>query len=184
MTELIFLKHGEILRTGGSHLSPKGINDSLAIAKTLSRYDLSAIFSSPAPRCIETVSPLSEKAGLPITINSLLKERMLSSQILSSYRNAVEIAFLRPDFAFKGGESINSAKARLLQFLKGTVSLELGVAAVSTHGVNVSILMSIASHDDYMECWKRLGEGDCIHFKVERKFSQLSISLVNHEKIG
>ncbi len=183
MTIWIFIKHAEILREGVSNLSSKGKDDSLAMARSLPHGDLSAIYSSPSPRCIETVCPLSRIADLPVIKSSLLRERKLSSALLDSYRDAIELTFRRPAFSFQDGESINSAKSRLLRFLAEAEALNMNMSVASTHGVNVAILMNLATQLDCMQCWKSISEGDCVHFDIQRTDSTLSIALIHHEKI-
>lgn len=183
MTNWVLLKHAEILSTGNSSLSDKGERDSIKIASFLTRFNISTIYSSTSRRCTNTIEPLSDKIDSPIIKSSLLKERRLSSVALNSYTKSIEETFLRPDFSYEGGETINHTKARLLRFLRDTDVRNDQLVAASTHGVNIAILMNLATRRDYLECWSSIREGDCLFFKAVLSGTNLNIKLVRHERI-
>lgn len=75
MTYLFLIRHGEndwvdtgklAGRTPGVHLNEKGHNQSAALAERLKVQPLSAIYSSPLVRCIETAQPLADALNLPV----------------------------------------------------------------------------------------------------------------------
>ncbi|MEZ4636241.1 MAG: MSMEG_4193 family putative phosphomutase [Caldilineaceae bacterium] len=75
MTYLLLIRHGEndwvdtgklAGRTPGVHLNEKGHAQSVALAERLKPQPLSAIYSSPLERCVETAQPLAEALSLPV----------------------------------------------------------------------------------------------------------------------
>ncbi|MEM3811036.1 MAG: histidine phosphatase family protein, partial [Conexivisphaerales archaeon] len=56
------------------HLTEKGKRQAEEAADMISKINIDIIFSSPMPRAVETSQILSEKTGVKITIDQLLKE--------------------------------------------------------------------------------------------------------------
>jgi probable phosphoglycerate mutase len=74
-TLLLLVRHGEnewtesgklAGRTPGVHLNDKGRAQAAQLAEFLARQPLSALYSSPLVRCIETAQPLAERLQLPV----------------------------------------------------------------------------------------------------------------------
>lgn len=72
--ELLLVRHGLPLRRevvdgpADPELSAQGHDQALLLAKYLSSEKISAIYSSPMKRAVQTAQPLSETIGLPIEI--------------------------------------------------------------------------------------------------------------------
>ena len=75
MTYLFLIRHGEndwvdsgklAGRTPGVHLNEKGHTQSQALAERLKTQPISAIYSSPLVRCMETAQPLADALGLTV----------------------------------------------------------------------------------------------------------------------
>ncbi len=75
MTYLFLIRHGEndwvdtgklAGRTPDVHLNEKGRTQALALAERLKHQPISAIYSSPLERCIETAEPLAAALGLTV----------------------------------------------------------------------------------------------------------------------
>lgn len=74
-TYLLLIRHGEndwvgsnrlAGRTPGVHLNEKGMRQAQALADLLEDQPISAVFSSPLDRCMETAKPLAHRLGLPV----------------------------------------------------------------------------------------------------------------------
>lgn len=83
MGTLVLLRHGRstantagILagRSEGVELDDVGREQAAGIADRLAGFDLAGIVSSPMTRCRQTVTPLAEQLGLPITVEPDLAE--------------------------------------------------------------------------------------------------------------
>jgi broad specificity phosphatase PhoE len=81
-TVVHLLRHGQVNnprqiiygRLPGFHLSDEGLLMAKAAARHLAAHDVTALFSSPLERAIETAEPLAEQFGLPITVDDRLTE--------------------------------------------------------------------------------------------------------------
>ncbi len=71
-TTVILIRHAEKTGKGlvdGSYLSPEGRERSQALVSVVKDMGITAIYSPDIGRNIETVRPLSEAVGVPVTIN-------------------------------------------------------------------------------------------------------------------
>jgi broad specificity phosphatase PhoE len=59
---------------GQRHLDAKGIRQAEAVAAHLRDQSITAILSSPYPRCVETVAPLAEALDLEVVTDKRLAE--------------------------------------------------------------------------------------------------------------
>lgn len=75
MTYLFLIRHGEndwvdtgklAGRTAGVHLNEKGHAQAAALAERLKTQPISAVYSSPLERCVETAKPLADALGLDV----------------------------------------------------------------------------------------------------------------------
>lgn len=64
-----------------------GEDQAYAIGEELSAHTISAIYSSPARRCIDTVAPLADKLGLDVTITPELFEGATTAQSMAFIRS-------------------------------------------------------------------------------------------------
>ncbi|WP_433329630.1 histidine phosphatase family protein [Spirillospora sp. CA-294931] len=76
------LRHGEVHNPGGIlygrlpgyRLSEDGVLMAKAAAKHFAEHDVTALFSSPMQRALETAAPLAEAFDLPVTVDDRLIE--------------------------------------------------------------------------------------------------------------
>ncbi len=78
-TYVLLIRHGEndwvgenrlAGRTPEVHLNETGRKQSARIVETLSDQELSAVYSSPMERCLETAQPVADAHGLAVTPES------------------------------------------------------------------------------------------------------------------
>lgn len=82
MTTFLLIRHGAHLlggdtiagRAPGVHLSDLGRDQVRAMAERVARLSVSALYSSPAERTLETASHLSERLDLPVRVLESLNE--------------------------------------------------------------------------------------------------------------
>ena len=55
-------------------LSPKGWKQAELLASRLAPLDVSALYSSPYVRCVQTLQPLADRLGIDVTIDARLSE--------------------------------------------------------------------------------------------------------------
>ena len=125
-------------------LSDKG-QESLAQLEFLADKFITAIYSSPYCRAIQTVEPLAQSLKLSIQTDRRLIERKLSSQAIADqdFEEALMQLWSQPTFSFVGGESNQQAQQRALTFLHELESKHRNEEIIiSSHGNLICILLS------------------------------------------
>jgi probable phosphomutase (TIGR03848 family) len=157
MTTLFLIRHGLTAVTGsrlygrtpGIHLDERGRRQAAALVERFEGIRLSALYSSPLERCVETLQPLAEVRRLEIKTSEALIEmdagdwtgRTLPSLQRTKLWETVQRNPSR--FHFPGGESFVDAEARVLDEVERIVARHpRGRVVVSTHGDLVRLLIS------------------------------------------
>lgn len=157
MTTLFLIRHGVTAVTGsrlygrtpGIHLDERGRRQAAALDERFEGVPLTALYSSPLERCVETMEPLAEARRLEIRTSDALIEMdagAWTGRTLRSLRRLKlwETVQRNPSrFSFPGGESFVDAEARVLDEIERIVSRHpRGRIAVGTHGDLVRVLIS------------------------------------------
>ena len=157
MTTVFLIRHGLTAVTGtrlygrtpGIHLDERGRRQAAALVERFDGVRLTALYSSPLERCIETMEPLAEARGLEIRSSDGLIEmdagdwtgRTLPSLRRTKLWDTVQRNPSR--FSFPGGESFVDAEARVLDDVERIVHRHpRGRVVVGTHGDLVSVLIA------------------------------------------
>lgn len=123
-------------------LSARGRDDAQRVADLLQQYPISSIYSSPFPRAFETITPLAKRLGLPVYLDSELRERRLGNSQAEEFLAAVEATWRDSSFAHPGGESNSAAQRRGLAVLRrlqeGHVQEHI---VISTHGNLLALIL-------------------------------------------
>jgi len=104
--------HAEWIPDKNRPLSAKGNQDAQRVADVLQTYPVNAIYSSPARRAYQTISPLTERTGIEIKIEADLQERKLGSKVFEDFLGTVERTWHDPKFSYPVGEANNDAQKR------------------------------------------------------------------------
>jgi len=146
MTTLFLIRHG-VTAVTGSRLY--GRTPGIHLDERLDGVRLTAVYSSPLERCVETMEPLAEARSLEIRTSDALIEmdsgdwtgRTLPSLRRTKLWETVQRTPSR--FTFPGGESFLDAEARVLDEIERIASRHRrGTVAVGTHGDLVGMLIS------------------------------------------
>lgn len=150
MTYLFLIRHGEnewtkegklAGRTPGVHLNEAGRAQAAALAERLRVQPISAIYSSPLVRCVETAQPLGEALGLPVQ-----EEPGLLEVDYGAWRGgALKELAQKPEwklvqvypggFRFPGGETLREVQSRAVAALERIRTQHAGEAvAIFAHG--------------------------------------------------
>ncbi|MGH2680394.1 MAG: histidine phosphatase family protein [Actinomycetota bacterium] len=157
MTTLFLVRHGLTAVTGsrlygrtpGIHLDERGRRQAIALAERFEGARLTAVYSSPLERCVETLEPTAAAHGLEIGLTDALIEmdagdwtgRTLPSLRRTKLWQTVQRSPSR--FHFPGGESFVDAEARVLDQVERIVARHpRGRVVVGTHGDLVRMLIS------------------------------------------
>ena len=130
MPTLLLIRHGENDfvkqsrlpgRLAGIHLNEHGQEQAAALAESLKKLPIRAIYASPLERAVETAEPLARALGLPIQLRPGLLDtdvgewqgmQLKKLRKLSLWRQVQE----RPsELRFPGGESFLELQERLVR---------------------------------------------------------------------
>lgn len=150
MTYLFLIRHGEnewvetgklAGRTPGVHLNEKGHQQSAALAERLANQPITAVYSSPLVRCVETAQPLAQRLGLPICEEPGLLEvdygewQGAELKELSKKPEWQLVQIYPSGFRFPGGETLREVQSRVVATLERIRTEHAGEAvAVFAHG--------------------------------------------------
>lgn len=150
MTYLFLIRHGEnewvetgklAGRTPGVHLNEKGHQQSSALAERLANQPITAIYSSPLVRCVETAQPLAQRLGLPICEEVALLEVDYGEWMGAGLKELSkkpewQLVQLYPSgFRFPGGETLREVQSRVVTALDRIRTEHAGEAiALFAHG--------------------------------------------------
>jgi broad specificity phosphatase PhoE len=123
-------------------LSELGVAQGEAVADALADKPITAVYSSPLRRALQTAEPLADRLGLTVQTDPRLMEMNLGDfqgQLRAELDREYPEAFTRwrsgdPDFAFPGGESRRSLTTRALAAFDTIRRTEHSHVAVVTHG--------------------------------------------------
>jgi probable phosphomutase (TIGR03848 family) len=157
MATLFLIRHGLTAVTGsrlygrtpGIHLDERGRRQAAALVERFEGVRLTAVYSSPLERCVETVEPLAAARHLEVRTAAGLQEmdagewtgRTLPSLRRTKLWHTVQHNPSR--FAFPGGESFVDAEARALDEINRIAARHpRGRIVVGTHGDLVRVLIA------------------------------------------
>ncbi len=146
VTFVYLVQHGEKEPVAGDPgLTRLGSDQAGATANWLQGAGLQALFSSPMRRAQETAAAIAAATGLPVQVDSRLRERLNwdGTQAFESFLADWDRSTRDRDFAPGNGESSRSAGVRMRVFLAGLSGRPGPVAAVSHGGVTTDLLRTL-----------------------------------------
>lgn len=124
-------------------LSEQGQRQADELAFELDAYGISAVYSSPYPRALQTVQPTAARHELEVQVLPDLRERRQSPGLRDDWRELLERSWADFDYAVPGAESSREAQRR------GTAVLDLlrarhadgGRLLIGSHGNLISLIL-------------------------------------------
>lgn len=144
MTTFYLVRHAHADRTPDENrpLSAQGRKDAIRVADILRKYPIGVIYSSPARRAFQTISPLAKHLGITIQIEQDLRERKLGEETFEDFFKAVEVTWKDPSFAHPCGESSINAQKRGLAVVQRLLEQHPAEHIVlSTHGNLMALIL-------------------------------------------
>jgi 2,3-bisphosphoglycerate-dependent phosphoglycerate mutase len=154
--DLILVRHAEAIPFGSPDvadddrpLSDAGREAAAELAEELDGWEVTAVYSSPYPRALETVAVLARRRGLDVQVLEDLRERRLSVEPHDGWRDSLERSWTDADFALPGAESGRAAQRRAI----GTLDLlrvrhpDGGRLVVGSHGNLISLMLQALEPD-------------------------------------
>lgn len=150
MTYLFLVRHGEndwvntnrlAGRTPKVHLNENGQRQAAELAERLGQQPISAIYSSPLVRCMETAQPLAEALGLDVIVEEGILEVDYGEwcgenlKELSKTPDWQLVQIYPGGFRFPGGETLREVQSRVVTTLERIRAQHEGEAvAIFAHG--------------------------------------------------
>ena len=157
MATLFLVRHGLTAKTGrilygqmpGVSLDERGAAQAEALVDRLAPVRLTAVYTSPLERCVETVEPLAHARRLPLRTSDALIEMDAGSwtgKSLARLRRTRlwdEVQSRPADFRFPQGESFREAQRRAVAEVEAIARRHRrGHVVIATHGDIVRILLT------------------------------------------
>ena len=160
ITNLILIRHADApwQPSESRPLSAKGHAAANELATRLSpTIRLTAIYSSPSRRAVQTVAPLARCFDLPIQWIADVRERRLGDFGDMQFEGAVEKTWSDFGFSFPGGESNKDAQARAWHAIRALFRRHpFGTVAVGTHGNLLALILNRVDPEVQFEFWRAL----------------------------
>lgn len=148
--DVLLIRHAEPVPVGtpgyaddDRPLTDAGRGAAAELAYELEGYELTAMYSSPYARALETLEPLARLRNLEVHRLVDLRERRLSVELHDGWRETLERSWADPDFALPGAESGRDAQRRaigLLDLLRMRHA-DGGRLVLGSHGNLISLVL-------------------------------------------
>jgi broad specificity phosphatase PhoE len=143
-------------------LNTIGIQQAIAVGQRLDKYPISAIYSSPLIRAMDTAKEIAKFFDLPVQLHDGFIdldfgawEGRLHTEIEHEQPELYKKWKTKPsDFKFPEGESLDELRSRIGKALNELNELHYNDSIViSTHGAVIRIAMCFISNVDNSESW-------------------------------
>lgn len=187
MTYLFLIRHGEnewtergalAGRTPGVHLNEKGHQQAQDVAQRLKEQPISAVYSSPLVRCVETAQPLADALNLPVRIEPGVLEvdygdwRGGELKELGKRPEWQLVQLFPGGFRFPGGETLRETQSRVIATLERIRTAHAGQA------------VAIYAHGDVLRTCLAYYIGTPLDLFQRIQISTASISLIGFHRFG
>ena len=150
MTTVYFVRHAQsdasvqdpFLRP----LTEQGLRDRRLVTEFLSGREVTALFSSPYKRAVDTLVDFSEKQGLPVqTVEDFREHETISDSYPDeNYFPFIQKYWKDPAYKVPGDESLEELQQRNVRALERVLEAYPGkTVAIATHGMALSVLHGI-----------------------------------------
>ncbi|AXK17780.1 histidine phosphatase family protein [Bacillus cereus group sp. N11] len=160
MTTIYFVRHAHSTYTKEERerpLSEKGHCDAENVTRLLKDGHIDVVISSPYKRAIQTVQGIANTYNVSIQIEEDLRERLLSSEPLEDFNDAIENVWEDWTFAYEGGESNNVAQKRAILCMQNILEKYKGKnIVIGTHGNIMVLLMNYFDSKYDFQFWKTI----------------------------
>ena len=124
-------------------LSEEGLRQADDLAFELDPWGLTAVYSSPYERALQTVAPVARRRGLGVQVLPDLRERRLTDGPRDDWPDVLARSWADPSFAVDGAETGLAAQRRgigVLDLLRARHA-DGGRLLVSSHGNLISLIL-------------------------------------------
>lgn len=147
-------------------LTERGFAQAEALAEFLHTTDVEDVICSPYLRAKMTIEPYCQRYGVPVTFDSRLSERVLSTSNLDNWWECLQMTFDDFDLAFPGGESSRQAMVRAAEVIEAVQSNQAKCIALVTHGNLMTLLLRYFDEQFGFNHWADLTNPDVFSVTV------------------
>lgn len=141
----------------GRPLSEKGHCDAENVTRLLKDKHIDVVISSPYKRAIQTVQGIANTYHVSIQIEEDLRERLLSTEPVQDFNDAMEKVWGDWNYAYEGGESNDVAQRRVVTCMQSILKKYKGKnIVIGTHGNIMVLLMNYFDSKYDFQFWKTL----------------------------
>ncbi|HVH25299.1 MAG TPA: histidine phosphatase family protein [Vicinamibacterales bacterium] len=172
-TTIYIVRHAHSDWTGdhndnGRPLSDAGVEAAKVLAARLASFPITAIYSSPYRRSVDTVVRLAERLNVRLELVPNLRERELPVVPAGEFHRLVENAWRSPAESVEGGESNIRAQARGLDVMRTVLERHQGQQVVlATHGNLLALIVNGLDSVSGYEFWRRLSLPDIYRLEFD-----------------
>ena len=146
MTEIYFVRHAEPNYKNhddaSRELTEKGLRDCALVTAFLKDKNISAVFSSPYKRAVDTVQPFADEMHLPIYTDPDFRERRVDSVWIEDFESFSRQQWADFDYRLTDGETLRTVQTRNYAALNRILKDHAEEAvAVGSHGTALSTLI-------------------------------------------
>jgi 2,3-bisphosphoglycerate-dependent phosphoglycerate mutase len=154
--DVLLIRHAEPVPIGtpgvgedDRPLTDAGRAAAMELAAELDGFEVTAIYSSPYPRAIETVTELARRRGLAVQQLDDLRERRLTTEQRDDWASILERSWGDHDFSLPGAESGRDAQRRAVAILDLLRSRhpDGGRLVLGSHGNLISLILHALEPD-------------------------------------
>ena len=148
--DVLLVRHAEAVPFGVSGvadterpLSEGGRAAAVELAEALDGWAITAVYSSPHRRALETVAVLADRRRLEVQVLDDLRERVLSLEPHDAWQESLSRAWAEPDWSLPGAESGRVAQRRAvatLDLLRARHA-DGGRIVLGSHGNLISLIL-------------------------------------------
>jgi 2,3-bisphosphoglycerate-dependent phosphoglycerate mutase len=172
---LFLVRHGESTgRHASAPLTAVGQTQAMHLADHLEPLGVDLLVSSPYIRAQQSVAPLAQRLGLAVETDARLAERVLSTEPLAHWREAIQQAFVDLDLAWPGGESSRTAMARGRAAIDVLLARPERASVVVTHGNLMTLILRSFETQFGFQTWERLFNPDVYCLAVQEQRVEIS----------
>jgi len=150
--EIVLVRHAEPIpsytpgwaeRDDERPLTGDGLRNADELALELDPYHFDAVYSSPYPRAVQTVTPTARRRSLEVQQLDDLRERRLTATQRDDWAELMARGWADPDFAAPGGETGREAQRRAMGVLDLLRARHVtgGRLLVGSHGNLISLIL-------------------------------------------
>src|SRR5690606_33918156 len=111
-------------------------------------------------RAIQTIQPLAKQLNIEIEIDGKLTERVLSTKVISDWKDKLRTTFEDVELKFEGGESSQEAKERIVDVVEKVFEDVSENTIIVTHGNLMSLLLNNYNKSFGFDDWQDLTNPD------------------------